>query len=573
MKLVRPAALALLAVLPPLAAQDHAAAAPPTAAARPRLVVICSVDQLARWVFDAALPHFAADGGFRRLLDGGVAFPNCAYRHACTETGPGHATIGTGVDARVHGIAKNEWWDTQQRATVYCASDPAAAALPPFPLGKGHGPGRLLVPTLGDLLKQHDAASKVVSISHKDRSAILMAGARADAVLWFENGAGTFVTSAIWGKEPPQWLLDFAATRPADRFFGWTWERCGDDAAYAGLDDDRKFEMAHSSSGKRTLPVTIVGGRLDEPAAPFYLEAFLSPIADEVVLEGALAALRASGLGQDDTPDLFCVSFSATDTVGHFFCPDGVEARDTLLRVDRLLARLLQALDERVGSGRYAFVLTADHGVGLPPEVAKSKGLGGGRAMLHTHARNAAEQALRAHFGRGGAAAGDAAAPPAPFVLYAGEFMLALDRARIVALRPDADPAATFADACDVVVAALANVNGIASAYAVAELLAHGPGDDPIRRAIWFSLCPGRSGDVAFVVAPYWLEAGLPASHGTPYAYDREVPLLALGPGLRAGDRPVAAVTPGLCAVLAAHWLGIEAPAQSDPLPEGLFVR
>src|SRR5262245_14708016 len=353
MMLVRPAAFALLAVSSPLAAQDPAPvpAATTAAAARPRLVVICSIDQLARWVFDAALPHFAADGGFRRLLDQGISFPNCAYRHACTETGPGHATIGTGVDARVHGISKNEWWDTQARRTVYCVGDPAAAALPEFPLGKGRGPGRLLVPTLGDLLKQHDAACKVVSISHKDRSAILMAGARADAVLWFENGAGSFVTNATWGNAASQWLLDFAATRPADRFFGWTWERSAGDDAYAGLDDDRKFEMAHSSGGKRTLPVKVVGGRLDEPGAPFYLEAFLSPIADEVVLDATLAALRGAGLGQDDTPDLLCVSFSATDTVGHFFCPDGVEARDTLLRVDRLLARLLRELDERVGAG------------------------------------------------------------------------------------------------------------------------------------------------------------------------------------------------------------------------------
>src|SRR5262245_20606418 len=223
MMLVRPAAFALLALTSPLAAQRPAPAVESTAAGRPRLVVVCSIDQLARWVFDAGLLHFAKDGGFRRLLDQGVAFPNCAYRHACTETGPGHATIGTGVDARVHGIVKNEWWDTATRAAVYCVSDPAAAALPQFPLGKGRGPGRLLVPTLGDLLKEHDARSKVVSISHKDRSAILMGGARADAVLWFENGAGTFVTNALWGTTPPQWLLDFAATKPADRFFGWTW--------------------------------------------------------------------------------------------------------------------------------------------------------------------------------------------------------------------------------------------------------------------------------------------------------------------------------------------------------------
>ncbi len=554
----------LSAALAPLLGQTSAPAPAAAPAAAPRLVVVCAVDQLARWVFAAAEPHFAADGGFRRLQARGVAFDECAFVHACTETGPGHATIGTGADARTHGIVKNEWFDAATRGKVYCVSEPGAAAVPEFPEGAGRGPLQLLVPTVGDLLREHSPASRVVAIAHKDRAAILMGGRRANAVVWFENSTGNFVTNAIWGA--PEWLVALGKTRPADPWFGWNWERSAAAAAYADCVDDRKFEMVHASNGKRTLPVAIKGGRGDAPNAAFYLEAYLSPIANELVQTAALSALRGERLGQDDVPDLLCISYPASDTVGHYFGPDGIEARDTLLRFDGLLGRLLDGLDREVGAGRYAFVLTADHGVGLPPEEAKARSLGGGRALVHTRARAAAEQDLRAHFAATG---GD------PFVSYAGEYSLSLDRARIVAARPGVDAAVAFAEAGTVAAAAVAKVPGIARGYAVDEVLANGPGSaDPLRAAFWHGLVAGRSGDVVFVVEPYWLEASVPASHGTPYAYDREVVLFAFGPGMAAGQHSMASVTPGLAAVLAAHWLGLDRPAAaSDTVPDGVFVR
>ena len=90
--------------------------------------------------------------------------------------------------------------------------------------------------------------------------------------------------------------------------------------------------------------------------------------------KSSLAALRGEQLGQDEHADLLCVSLSALDTVGHYFGPDSVEARDVLLRIDRLLADFLDVLDREVGAGSYAFVVTADHGVGLTPEARDAKG-------------------------------------------------------------------------------------------------------------------------------------------------------------------------------------------------------
>src|SRR3546814_17894458 len=42
----------------------------------------------------------------------------------------------------------------------------------------------MLVPTLGDLMKARDPKAQVVSVSGKDRSAIMMGGRRADELMW-----------------------------------------------------------------------------------------------------------------------------------------------------------------------------------------------------------------------------------------------------------------------------------------------------------------------------------------------------------------------------------------------------
>ena len=562
---------AFAAVQPPAAVasqhdvpQDPVPAAPtqPTRVARPKLVVLFSIDQLATWVFDECKPHFAKDGGFQRLLDSGVHFGECAFAHACTETGPGHATIGTGVPALVHGIVKNEWYDRDLKAKVYCSGDANAAALAPFPEGKGRSAARMLVPTVGDLLQTADARAKVVAVAHKDRSAILMAGNKADVVVWCETSTGRFVTNATWGNAP-QWLLEFDAKKPMDAFFGWTWDRIGPASAYDGLVDDRAFEAPHATTKARTLPAVIRGGG-DAVRPAFYTEAFVSPISNEAVLQCAIAALRGEQLGKDEFADLLCVSFSALDTVGHYFGPDSVEARDTLLRIDLLLASFFAVLDEHVGAGMWAIALTADHGVGLPPEVAKERGLGGGRGLLHTQCKAAAEQALRREFGVEGGA---------PFVAHAGEWSLVLDRARIAEARGERSADEAFRRACEVAAMACSRAPGIERGYARHEVEGRTADDNLQIRSLAFA-AHERAGDVLIVAKPYWLEPSLPASHGTPHDYDRRVPLLAMGPMLQRGVVCADACTPGLAAVYAAWWLGLETPAASiDALPQSAMAK
>ena len=559
----------------------------------PRVVVMCSVDQLATWVFEEALPHFG-EGGFQRLLREGVTFPDCAYLHGCTETGPGHATIGTGAPANVHGIVHNEWYDVATKKEVYCANEPMAA-LAEFPEGKDRGPGRLLAPTLGDLLKQQKPAAKVVSVSAKDRAAILMAGGSADCVTWYEAATGRFVTNTRWGKTAPKWLVDLNQKPVADAYFGWQWTRSGSDAAYQGLVDEQAFEAPHPSSGGRTLPVTLRGKPdATAPSAEFYKELYVSPAMHELTMQVAKAAFVANEVGKDDVADLFCLSFSGTDTVGHYYGPESFEARDSLLRLDAVLAEFFTWLDAQVGKGNWTFALSADHGVGHSPQWLKERGQKGGRALLHTYAKAAAEKALRERFA--GAQGEDKPAAPADaktdaktdaaktegaaeskFVVQAAEYALELNAEWIVAAAAklgESDGKKALLEASRVAAQAVDKVPGMLRAFVTSDVLAQGLVEDPIQRAMFYAAHPDRAGHVLLVFEPGFIDSTYAATHGSPHEYDRRVPLLAMGPGLASGVSSKASASPGLLTVIAARALMVDKPKASlDSIPNEILRR
>src|SRR5438093_4568303 len=165
-----------------------------TSVAKPKLILVLSIDQMR---FDY-LTRFGDlfKGGFRRLLDQGAVFSQAMYRHANTETGPGHSVILSGRHASHSGIVANSWYDPFLKKSINVVDDPVQS--PVGGQGRSASPVNFIGFTLGDLLKQKSAGSRVVGVSLKDRSAILMAGRRADAAYWFENLGGNFITSTYY---------------------------------------------------------------------------------------------------------------------------------------------------------------------------------------------------------------------------------------------------------------------------------------------------------------------------------------------------------------------------------------
>lgn len=273
---------------------------------RPKLVVGIAVDQM-RWDY---LYRFLSEytGGLRLMLDEGFSCENTMINYIPSTTANGHTSIWTGSVPAISGIAGNNFYDGNR--WVYCTDDSSVQSVGTTTTAGRMSPRYEMVTTIGDELKlATDFRSKVVSISLKDRAAILPAGHAADAVFWVDKANGNFISSTYYLKELPQWVRD-----------------------------RNKRNKATTDS----LYMTNAG-----------------IIATAEMAELAVANER---LGQRGETDLLCVSFSSTDKLGHAVGLRDERIHQMYLQLDRSLGELFSFLDGKVGKGNYLVFLSADHG-------------------------------------------------------------------------------------------------------------------------------------------------------------------------------------------------------------------
>src|SRR5260221_3541387 len=85
---------------------------------RPKLVVGIIVDQM-RWDYlYRYYDRYAANGGFKRLLNMGFSCENTLIPYTPTYTACGHASIYTGSVPAINGITGNAWWDTMLDTSI-----------------------------------------------------------------------------------------------------------------------------------------------------------------------------------------------------------------------------------------------------------------------------------------------------------------------------------------------------------------------------------------------------------------------------------------------------------------------
>ncbi|HEY4221910.1 MAG TPA: alkaline phosphatase family protein, partial [Myxococcota bacterium] len=241
----------------------------------------------------------------------------------------------------------------------------------------------------------------------------------------------------------------------------------------------------------------------------------ITPQAIDDVFTLALDAVDALALGQDDEPDLLVVSISTTDFIGHNYGPDSLEQLDTLRRADVSLRRFLAALDARVHQ-RYVVAVSADHGAPPLPLAAEGARYPHG-ILLETDVEAAAQNAAAAALPKDSKKRVLGYLPP----------HITLD---IADLAPDAQRKVKNA-----VMAAVEAVPGVARVYDFDDPAAVDP-LEPLMRASHY---PGRTGVLAVrqrarvVTLNNAQKTG--TDHGTPYTYDRRVPVLFAGPGVKRG--------------------------------------
>lgn len=193
---------------------------------RPRLVILIIIDQFRNDYLDRFRPYFV-EGGFNRLMSG-ARFTTCRYNYAITATGPGHASIATGTYSNIHGIIENEWYDRALKRPVNCVEDPDTRIVDSARGSgekRGASPHFLLGSTLGDELRlASNFQSKVISVSLKDRAAILPGGHTANAAYWYQASTGRFVSSTYYMTALPHWAAGFDDGLPAKEYCGKAWK-------------------------------------------------------------------------------------------------------------------------------------------------------------------------------------------------------------------------------------------------------------------------------------------------------------------------------------------------------------
>jgi predicted AlkP superfamily pyrophosphatase or phosphodiesterase len=507
---------------------------------RPKLLLVIVIDQF-RYDYLARFRHKFVAGGFNLLLTGGACFADCRYDYATTATGPGHATLLTGAYPNVHGIIGNEWYDHSLRRIVNCVEDPATKLVSgPDAAGEkpGFSPHYLIGSTLGDELRAAtDFRSKVVAIALKDRAAVLPGGHSPTAAYWYDSHTGRFVTSTYYMASLPGWVVNFNQNSPAKSYCGQKW------AALPESGYGTTFSEFKPSPNEACPDPKFLG----------WLER--TPYMNEIELAFAEQAIKNEHLGKGDDTDLLTVSLSVNDYIGHGFGPYSAQVGDTTLRTDRDLASFFAELGKLVGLSNVWIAFSADHGVSPTPEFIQAHKLGAGTAQPDS-IRKAAEEALSAEFGK-------------------GNWIAAVDGAYIYldseALIKQHIP---VSQAEEVAAAAAASVPGVMAAFTRAQILAGGVPASPLARKVSNSFNGQRGGDVFVVLDPYALPvAGLTSTtHGGPWNYDAQVPLILWGGVFKPGIYFQHCQPIDLAATLAAA-LGLTQPSGSQGNPLAVAIQ
>jgi predicted AlkP superfamily pyrophosphatase or phosphodiesterase len=519
----------------------------PSARPAPRLLVILVVDQMRFDYFDRYSAGWAA--GLKRLATEGAVFDRAFYPYLNTVTCAGHATIATGALPYAHGIIMNEWYQRGERRRTTCTEDPTVTSLPYTPPVEpiGHSAWRLRAPTLGDRLRAASPNSRVVTLSMKPRSTVMLAGHGGTAVTWFAD-SNVWATSTAFAPALVPEVAAFVAANPVEGYRSDIWERVRDAGDYAGSDQSA-YERARPG-WVSAFPHPMAGAPGTAPARFFDLWE-RSPLSDTYLGRLAAHLVREFRLGQRDAVDYLGVSFSSLDYAGHDFGPDSHEVQDTLFRLDHSLGELFAVLDEIVGRDRYAIGLSADHGVARIPEAVRAEGGDAGR-VVNQEVMKVAEAAMTAAHGKG---------PHVALVEYTNVYLTEQARTRTASDPGFVQP----------LIAAVSKMDGVLRVFSSRGLESKRTSTDHIERAAALSYHPEVSGEVMVVLKPHWIGTNTStATHGSAQPYDQHVPVVFLGAAFRPGRYSAPAspadLAPTLASLVRLQMPGVDGRVLNDAL-------
>ena len=484
----------------------------------PKLVVGIVVDQM-RYDYLYRFQDKFCEGGFKKLMKEGSNCKNTMYNYVPTYTAPGHASIYTGTTPNNHGIVGNDWYSRTLSKTINCVEDTNVRTVGAENMSGFCSPKNLKVNTVTDQLKLTYKESKVISMSIKNRGAILPGGHLSDGSYWFDYETGSFITSTFFKDSLPSWVQLFNAEQQPKKYSKETWETLLPlTDYYESRSDNSPYEYTFGDKEKPVFPYDLKAINKDNFS---YSNFVYTPFANTYLTNFALEAIKNEQLGEDKTTDFINISYSTPDIIGHAFGPYSVEIQDCYMRLDLEIKRLIEILEEQVGKDNFILFLTADHAVAPVPQFLVDMKLSGGyfyEDAFNTFLSNVCIK----KFGEN-------------LVLGEVNNNIYLDRTRISELQLVEDEVNKYLSA------EIRKYEGIKQVYTAEELMKQGKSDKMLEM-IANGYHYKESGDLIYVLeANYLPKSSLESStkgtsHGSPYGYDTHVPLLWYGKSIKAQD-------------------------------------
>lgn len=495
-------------------------------------------------------------GGFKTLYEKGIVYTNAFHPHGMPETGPGHATIGTGAFAKDHGIVANKF--PVAGKVQDCDSDNAERSAVFSPTGLynfGKSAHTIRVDTLADQLALASTSTQkntIFSLSLKSRAAIGMAGRKGNP-FWLDDQTGHFTTSKAFFNELPSWVKEFNQEQQIDTLKSFIWK-----PAYTA--DFPGYQFTEMHNYKHTeIPHTIVHEKHEihkkisqRETEPYDL--FMKmPRANQLLLDFASRCFSLHK-PQENERLILNISLSSKDKVGHVFGPQSFEAIDMLYHMDRQLGDFMEKIFSQIEPHNVLFVLTADHGVSPVPwnlydEGIEFAGIRNNKKLLqelnHSIEKNAHIEELVQRV-------------TMPYIYFNQDIWHGLGHKKQQKIY-------------SLIKRAVRRLPFVQDAWSSDELINLPLKKHDLRWSLQNQQFPGRSGDMIILLQPYnyLTKYSKGTTHVTPYNNDRHIPLIFYQPHIHEAKKINDRVLVTQIAVTLAHLLDVPRPTacQADLLP------
>lgn len=318
--------------------------------AAPRLTVVVAVDGLS----DPMLEQYGGqlvEGGIQRLLSEGLR-TSCHFDHKLYGGSEAIATLMTGTTPAQHNYCADGYFSLADQRVHPSLEDKqvhgicTADQLSPKAIG---------VPMLTDEMRiRYGADSKLYSLGLHPNTTILMAGHAAQGCCWLNPEQQKWATTTAY----PRGLLAMADEDNTNGTVSSTLAK-----TWTALLPYSEYDYATAEEQKRGFSYTGTKYPL------------LTPASNELVLHLAERLVRSEQMGLDDTPDMLCLELTCRTPQAQSDMIRSAEQEDMLIRLNIQLGRLMDTLDQLVGSSYYRVVLVGIPHLGFGPEAYRQANL------------------------------------------------------------------------------------------------------------------------------------------------------------------------------------------------------